>query len=541
MSLWKTILKKEIFCKTSRFRNHRFAFFLMVFSIGVFWGFYLGPNLFDIILPSLLKTHSKLYKPVIINLIEYFFTIIFLTYFIYPFYILYRKTAIGHKDILLSSPARPGDIFLGEFLSLLPFFSIGILIIGPLFISLIMQIIVLNIFHIVIIYFSIFGLSFLGLLMGTTIANWLEYRISKKKNSTSFDKISLLIVSIIVITIFYFFHFSFEYMVHHPEFKNYLIFYPSFWYSNLILYMIDPSLQKFYILDFWSSLTLALLIPMITLYMSYKLANKYYTFTENSQNETVTIIQEHLFYEFIRKITFSKINIFVVAHFKNFLRKKENIAKLFYIVGLTIIMGIIISISINDISSELGVESSSIKEITLIILSWTGGIVFGILIGTNIFIDSKEILYLYKRTPRGINLFIFSYLYQMLYLILFLDLIFTIFFSFLFQLSFLYSCIFFILFLLNCSAFLFQTVGIQCYNPLFEERGKDMFLNIYLIIFLQIVSLVISLYLVIPNIPYSKDPTRGLLNILIINLEITLGIAVLLLCIGIRKLKRNVN
>ena len=122
MSLWKVILKKEILCKTSRFRNHRKSFFLIIFSLALFWGIYLGPNLFDIILPSLLKTHSSLYKPVIISLIEYFFTIIFLSYLIYPFYILYRKTEIGYKEILLSSPARPGDIFLGEFLSLLPFF-----------------------------------------------------------------------------------------------------------------------------------------------------------------------------------------------------------------------------------------------------------------------------------------------------------------------------------------------------------------------------------------------------------------------------------
>jgi len=539
MSLWRTILKKEIYCKTSRIRNHRKSFFLILFSLLLYWGLYLGPNIFDIILPSLLKTHSKLYKPLIIDLIEYFFTIIFLTYFVYPFYILFRKKEIGYNEILLSSPVKPGDIFLGEFLSLLPFYFIGILIIGPLFISLIMQIMVLNVYHILIIYSSIFGLSFLGLLMGCTIANLIEYKMLKKRNSNSFNYISLLILSAIVATIFYFFHFAFDYMIHHPEFKNILIFYPSFWYSNLILYIIDPSIQEYYILNFWYSLLLALLIPIVVLYISYKLANKYYIFVENSRIKISTINKEHLFYGIIRKLTFSKINVLVVNQFKVFLRKKENIVKLFYTIGLTVVMGIIMSISLNDLSSELGIEFAYIKEIIISILSWICGIIFGILIGTNIFLGSKEILYLYKRTPRGMFAFVFSYLYLMLYLIIFLGLIFTVIFTILFQLQFFYSILIFLFFLLNSISFLLQTIGIQCYHPLFEESGKDMFLNIYIVIFLQVVSIVISLYLIIPNLSYSRDPTYALLNILIINLDITFIIALFLLYIGFRKLKKN--
>jgi hypothetical protein len=233
------------------------------------------------------------------------------------------------------------------------------------------------------------------------------------------------------------------------------------------------------------------------------------------------------------------IRFLIITQFKNFFRKRENTAKVFYFLGLIGVIGIIMSLSLNNISSELGIEFKYIKEVVISVLSWMGGMIFGILIGTNIFLDSKEIFYLYKKTPRGIYSLVFAYIYQMSIIILLLDLILTIFLAIIFNLNLLFICLFFLFFLLNCFSLLLQAIGIQCYNPLFEERGKDLFLMIYLIIFIQIVSLVISLYIVIPKISYSKDISIGLLYILFINLVITTIISVFILVLGLLKLRKR--
>ena len=39
---------------------------------------------------------------------------VFVMFILYPLFTLFRKSEIGVKDIVLSSPVKSGDIFLGE-------------------------------------------------------------------------------------------------------------------------------------------------------------------------------------------------------------------------------------------------------------------------------------------------------------------------------------------------------------------------------------------------------------------------------------------
>ena len=69
----------------------------------------------------------------------------FLIILIYPLYSLYRKSEIGHSEVILASPINPRDIFLGEYLGKLLFYILFILGFGPVIISLMQQIRNLNI------------------------------------------------------------------------------------------------------------------------------------------------------------------------------------------------------------------------------------------------------------------------------------------------------------------------------------------------------------------------------------------------------------
>ena len=151
-------MKKEILTKTYIFRKNRKFYLLILYTLSIFWAFYLGPNMLDIILPDLLHQFYYLLKPLIIIIIEYMFTFLFLMTVLYPLYMLYKKTEIGYNEILVSSPVKSGDIFMGEFLGLLPFHLLGILLIGPIVTSLIMQIKTLTFLDFLIIYICIFVL-----------------------------------------------------------------------------------------------------------------------------------------------------------------------------------------------------------------------------------------------------------------------------------------------------------------------------------------------------------------------------------------------
>jgi hypothetical protein len=548
VSLWKVIAKNELRLKTNRVRKNRKLFFIVVFTLFLFWALFLGPVLFDAIIPEIVKEFSEMIIPIFSTLLEYTLMIMFVLYMMYPIFMLYRKAEIGYKDIILASPIQTGDIFIGEFLGQLPFYFLFILGLGPFVNSLLLQLNPnLTIFHHIIFYVVIFTLLVFGLLIGTIIANWLEHKMIMKNKSRTFNYSMLLLVSFLLIGVFYFFHFLFDFIEVHPEFKSWLIIYPSFWYSNILLYIVDPTLIGSYFLNIWASGILAISIPLLTLYLSYKNANIFYNIEDQIEGSLISVKQESKFYNFIGKITPRRYKTLVIVQFKDFFRKRENIPKITYIVAFTAILGLFIYVSLGDPLLEIGrfwVLSPFILQIfyfrylLMMVLAWIGGILFGVFIGIYVLISSKEVIFLYKKSLRGIKTLLHSFLLQMFYLIVFLDIILTVFFSILFLLDFLVAITFFFFYLMNSFLMLVQAIGIQCIRPLFDEKGKNVYFNIYLILIIQILSLFISFFLVLPNIPSYIDHSQGLLYILLVNLGLSYGFAFLLLGLGLRKLNK---
>lgn len=548
MSLWKVVAKNAIRVKTSRFRKNRKLVFLVIFSILLFWGVYLGPALFDAILPEILKSFIDDYGSFIIPLIEYIFFSLFLIYVIYPLFILFRKTEIENKEIILSSPVTPGDIFLGEFLGRIPSYLLFLLGVGPFGIALVIQINPqINLFHHLIFYFSFFIMTIFGSLIGTIIANWVEFKFLNNRRLQQYRRIAMVILAIIIIVSFYMIHLIFESIIVYPEIKKFLIFYPSFWYSNIILYFVEPSFVKSYSLNIWGNLGLAIILPSLLLYISYKKARSFSNLKNMDISDSRFIVQEKIYHKLIRKITPEKYKELVLTQSKVFFRKKENTLKLVYISGILVVFGLLTSFSLSEGSTILEDFLSSFpielqitisKHLMILVLSWTGGIIVGILLGMLVFIDSKDLLQIYQKSPMGVERLIFSYLLSQIFLILFLDFFITIFFTIVFQLEILYTLLFFITFLTNSVIILSHAVGIQCIRPLFDEKRKNMLFNNYMVIFLQIFSLYIALYIFIPLFPAIIDVVVGFFIIYIINLSISLIFGILMLHLGIQRLDK---
>ena len=122
MALWKIVAKNEIRLKTFRVRKNRKIFFILIFTLLVAWAAFLGPVIFDEIIPELLKLYTDQFEALISLILEYSFMMLFVMYTIYPLFLLYRKIEIGVKDTIIASPIKPGDIFTGEFVGQLPFY-----------------------------------------------------------------------------------------------------------------------------------------------------------------------------------------------------------------------------------------------------------------------------------------------------------------------------------------------------------------------------------------------------------------------------------
>ncbi|MFX1389115.1 MAG: hypothetical protein ACFE9Z_03515 [Promethearchaeota archaeon] len=535
MGLWTNIAKNEIRIRTSKFRNHRLAFFLILYSFLIFWAFYLCPLIFDLFMPTIagIEGISEILIPSIAMIIEHVMMIFFIAILIYPLNNIYRRSEIGFKEILLASPTSAGDIFLGEFFGKIPILFSFVFALTPVFVNMLNPILNLSFVQTLVIYLCVSGLVFLSTLIGSILMSWLEHKIAKSEKARDLAKVLLIIISIAMVALIYSLQFGFQFILENPELKNYFMWYPSFWFSNIILYTFDPGLLNLYFLNIWMSLSLAILVPVLILYLSYKRADIFYTLEGGIEKVSSVIEKENIFYKFNRRIIGIKWEGLVITQFKEFFRKKENIMKLVYLSGITCVYGLVFSFSMGN--APTGFLSGGFVKLTIVFM---GSMLYGIMIGSFIFVGSKDLLWVYKRSPRNVNALVYSYIFAMLIVEIILALIVTTFFTILFNFDVFYLVFFFIAYLSQGIIVLMEAVGIQGFSPAFEEKGKSMGMNIFKLMSIQIAVFTGFLFLmlwmgdILPGIvSWELTPT-------IIFISIHLVISLPLFSLGLRHLKK---
>ncbi|NVM17881.1 MAG: hypothetical protein HWN80_09200 [Candidatus Lokiarchaeota archaeon] len=465
-SLWKVIAKNEIRIRTSSFRNHRKSFFIILYALLFLWAFVIAPFIFDMFMPTLAAQYSTIFKPVIAILIESFLMTFFLILVMYPLNNVYREMEVGFKESLLATPVKPNDIFLGEFLGKAPIYTMAVLILAPIIVGMINPLIDLTIVQYIVIYACVFGVVYFANLVGSILASWFEHKISKSEKARDLGKALILVFTIAMIVIMYAVMFFLNELLANPELKNWLAFYPSLWFSNIILYSIDPVLLDTFVLNIWINLLLAVSVPLVILYISYKKAMSFYTLEGGIEKSSTTIIEhESSFYKIVRKATGRKWAGLVVMQLKRFLRKKANYARIVYVVGLLGFMTWFIAANTSDI---FGISFG-----TTILIAIGGGI-GSMMLGHLGFVDSKDLIWVYKRSPRGIKGLVYSYLLTMFILNIFIAASISIIFNIVANLDIVNTIIFFIEFLIFSQITMCQAMGIECISPAYGEKDSNM-------------------------------------------------------------------
>ncbi|MFX1309691.1 MAG: hypothetical protein ACFE8C_08345 [Promethearchaeota archaeon] len=526
--LWKIIAKNEIRIRTSNFRNHRILFFITLYSGLLIWALIIAPYLFDLFMPTLAVQFSNVFKPVVAIIIESLMMMIFLVLVIYPLNNVYKEDEVGSKETLLATPVKANDIFLGEFLGKSPIYSIAILILAPIIVGLINPIIDLTLIQYIIIYGTVFVYVFFANLIGSLMGTWIEHKISKNEKARDLGKALIWIFTIVLVIIMYAVIFLLNYLLEHPELKNWLAFYPSLWFSNIILHSIDPILINTFILNIWINIILAVGIPLITLYVSYRKAESFYTLEGGIEKSSVTIIEhENLFYLFVKKISGRKWGGLIIMQLKRFFRKKANIARVAYVVGLLGFMSWFITRMIED--------EFMIVFISTILIAIGGGI-GSIIVGHLAFVDSKDLIWVYKRSPRGIKAIVYSYLLMMLVFNIFLAAFVTTMLIIFSNIDLLNIVIFFVEFLLFAQISMCQAMGLQCFSPAFGEKDSSMKGNMMISMLLLQPLMFLPIGLLIFINPHSLEIMRLILQAPIFLYNI--GVSLPLLYFGMKKLNR---
>jgi len=540
MGLWSVIAKNEFLRRTSKFRRNRILFIAILYVVMLIWGFILAPLLFDSFMPTLAENESiqPYIIPAVALIIEYMLMIFFLILMFYPLNYIYRQSEIGHKEMILAAPITAGDIFLGEFIGKLPFMFVYVLGLTPAIVGLINPLINLTFIQTLIIYIDVFGMCVFALLLGSILSSWIEHKIADSEKFRDLAKTLIMILSIGMVALIYGLQYFFKYLMDNPELKNWLSFYPAHWFSNIILYVLEPSLLDSYILNIWMSLGLVLTIPLFIFYLSYKKANSFYSLEGKSEKvSTSTIIEgESRIYGFFRKFIGNKWEGLVIVQFKEFFRKKENISKLVYVIGIIAFFGLVYPL----VMPGFGENGSQIISTAIFTLMRTfmGGFMLSIMFGNYVFVGSKDLLWVYKKSPRHINGLVYSYLLSLVILLILMDIGLTIAFSIILKFIIIDMLTSFIAFLFSAIFAIALTIGVQCFRPAFEEKGKNMGGNMFITIVIQIAEFIGFIFLIAEL--FSKLPTSnwGIYGLLAIFIGIQALIAIPIFLFGLRKLKR---
>ena len=498
-SLWRVIAKNEIRVRTSSFRNHRKSVFIAIYALLFFWAFVIAPFMFDMFMPTLAAQYSTIFKPIVAILIETLMMTFFLLLVMYPLNNVYREMEVGFKESLLATPVKPNDIFLGEFLGKAPIYSMMILILAPIIIGMVNPLINLTIIQYAVIYGCVFGVVYFANLVGSIIASWLEHKISKSEKARDLGKALIMVFTIVMIVMMYAVFFFLNELMANPGLKNWLAFYPSLWFSNIILYSIDPVLLNPFILNIWINLLLVITVPLTVLYVSYRKAKSFYSLEGGIEKSSITVIEhENIFYKSIRKIIGRKWAGLTVMQLKRFLRKKANYAKIAYVIGLLGFMTWFIGANTDEIFG---------KTFGMTILIAIGGGVVSMMLGHLGFVDSKDLIWVYKRSPRGIKGLVYSYLYAMFILNVIISASLSIIFNIFAHLDIINTIIFFVESLIFSQITMCQAMGLECISPAYGEKDSNMksnamismlllqpllFIPIMLLIFIDIESLLLK-------------------------------------------------
>lgn len=532
MSLWKTIAKNELKLRTNRFRNHRILFFILLYSFFILWAFLLAPLLFDLFMPTLVAQNPDILFAVAL-IIEYGMMAFFLSVIIYPMNIIYRKTEIGFKEIILASPATPGDIFIGEFIGKIPIYLLGVLLIAPIIIGMFNPIINLNLIQNIVIYGCITVLLMFATLLGSILASWLEHKIAKSERARDWGKVILLVLAIFMVAMVYSLQFLFKFLMDNPNLRNWVMFYPSLWFTNIILYFIDPILISSYFLNIWGSISLAIIVPLVVMYVAFKKAENFFTVEGGIERISTIIEKENKFYYIIRKLTGRKWEGLINIQLKEFLRKRENIMKIVYTTSIVGILGVLFPLTFG---TEIGFIGESL---IIVILIYIGGMLYGMLFGSYIFVGNKDLLWVYKRSPRNIPALVYSFLISMFIFNILMALGLTFFFSIFMNFDIFTMLFFFCFYVLNCEIVISQAIGIQCFNPSFEEKGRIMTTNILMLVVLQMVPFQFIFIIMILFFPRPSTHIAAKFLYLTPLLLVSLSIAIPLLYFGIRNLSKR--
>lgn len=511
MPKWLLVARNEYRMRTSSLRRIRPYFPILIVGFLAAYVFWLAPFLVTFFIDQFIQFIVSTLAISLLKLILFF---IFIYFIFIPLSSALQEMQIGQLEVVLATPIKPSQVLVGEYLGVLPFYGIAATVITGVFTAF-LQPLGMSMIQITIIIIVFILILFSALWIGTLVAAVLKTALGKTAKGKDIGKALPLLIALPMIAVMYaMMSEEFLQALADPSssgiLKQLLRFLPSSWGADLIVdFAMHPGNLSAILYDTLLKVGGLIIFFVGLLWFGIFVADKAYNLEKTTFSST-RVTQDGVFYKTIAllggKGSFGRV---LVSIFKDYGRRLENLSKIFYMMGLFFLMNIFL------------IEPSD-PEGAIVMLLFILPLLVAF-VSSEVTIRGKDLLFLYKKAPSGINRLIKARIILGWVTVIPIGVIGVL-------VSFLFGMDISIRFLLNTTGIIILTVfanvllflGLFLVNPAFSEKSGKYGLNIMVASFLQMFLFLLPLILldfsIFKAIYYVTIPIMFLLGIMLLYL-----------------------
>ena len=524
---WLVVARNEYRIHLSRIRKIRPYFPYLVIGLLAIYVAFLAPSFVNLFIGdffSLFPPQAAL--AMIVAVMQIMLFTVFFYFIILPITYTLKEVQTGQLEIFLAAPIKPGDVLLGEFLGVMPLYAIAVTVIAGFFTA-ILNPLGLDLAQIAIIIITFAVTLFSALWIGTVIAAILRTRLGKTARGKDIGRALALVIALPMIAVMYAVMGGglIEALANPGTsgmVRAILGVLPSSWGAELIVgFASNPGnigAVGYQTLTRFGGL---IVFFVVALWVGAKVANRAYSL------ETIAFVASRAkpdgaFYKTINYLGGGgSFGTLLVSVFKDYSRRLENLSKIFYMVGILVLVTIFFG-------------SPEDPEVALLLPQFILPLLAAFVVG-EVTLRGKEALFIYKKTPSGVARLVKArLLHGWLVVVPFTAVISAAIAILSPQTTFVSLLTNTGLAILAIAANVAFVLGIALLNPAFSDKSGNYVLN--LMITMQ--ALPFGLFLV-PLVVFGRVFNLGLYHVLLfVTVPLSWLVGIVLLYLGKRRLSR---
>ena len=410
---WLAIAKAEFQVLSASMRSHRIIYVTALTAIAFFWALVIAPIVIGSIISAIipmgtLRPLLQLIFPGMMRTIVLFLWILLL---LFPLSYALQEIKIGQWEIFLSNNVSTRNIMTGTFLGKIPLFGLIVVFLSPILITPLVLAFEVNIFGQFLLYGVITLLALGTIWLSNFVTSVIQARLGDSSRGNDIAKALSMVVAIIVVLPMYGLMFYLPTISELMGMNAFLVL-PSTWFADTLSWLAitfnGVGLSATQIAIFDSTLQMNLLTSfllmggfvVLTIILALGAADRVFTIDAGTRTQIVTTVRhENFVLRGIRRISPGPFGTLMVSNFKDFMRKAQNLSKIFYGVVLACILPVMLS--------TIDAEYIQVREMVFMIvamLSLVGSFPFA---GAG-FLESKDQLWIIQGAPNGASKFVKS-------------------------------------------------------------------------------------------------------------------------------------